>query len=105
MKWNEWISVIGDFATIATAIIAAFAYFGYRCQQTHKREKLETYLRAEKEARKDQGERTVLHLVRHLGMTEDEIMQASFRSKLVERRIGKDPETDLANTLFFVYSG
>lgn len=95
----SWFSILANIAAILTAVIAAFGYGAYRWDQRKKREKLENYLKAEKATDKDQGQRSLLHLMANVGMTEAELIQASFRSKQIKRKIAKDDETGRADTL------
>ena len=44
----------------------------------------------------------MIHLVRHAGLTEDEILKISFKSKRIERRIKKDAQ-GYAESLLFEY--
>src|SRR3712207_5418868 len=77
-KLPDGIGVIADLASIATAGLAAWAYWRFRGERRLKLKRLETYLKAERDKGKDQGMRTTLHLVRHVGLTESEILNASF---------------------------
>lgn len=62
--------------------------------------RIEEYLKSEKENAGDKGQRTLLHLKKHTGMTEAQLLEASFRSKNIERKLSKDPDTGLADVLF-----
>ena len=104
-----------DFASVATFIITAggatigiYGYIHYRAEWHNKRLALEAYLRAEKEGSQeddqDRGQRTTLHLVRHVGLTEDEIIKISFESSNLKRKLVPD-EAGYANALLFEYSG
>jgi len=95
----SWFSILANIAAIFTAIIAAFGYGAYRWDQCKKRKKLEKYLKAEKSICKDQGQRSLLHLMANVGMTEAELIQASFRSKHIESKIAKDDKTGRADAL------
>jgi hypothetical protein len=90
---------IANVSAILTAFIAIFGYCYYQSDRYKKCKLLEDYLKAEKQASKDQGQRSLLHLMAKVGMTEAELIQASFRSKHISRKIAKDPETGYANTL------
>ncbi|THK33449.1 hypothetical protein EHS39_36285 [Ensifer sp. MPMI2T] len=50
----------------------------------------------------DAGQRTVLHLVAHLGMSEAEIVDAAFRSKVIRRLVSVDNQGK-ADRLLLVY--
>ena len=93
------LGTIASFAAIITAIVALFGYGTYRWDQCGKRRRLENYLKSEKAIGSDQGQRSLLHLMANVGMTEAELIQASFRSKHIERKIAKDDETGRADAL------
>ena len=83
MTYSRALEVASHWAAILTALVAVFMSGWYFCQRSRKRRRLEDYLKAEKEAGRDKGQRTVLHLVAKLGMTETEVVDAAFRSKCV----------------------
>ena len=96
-------------SSIATFIITAIAtvvglwgYFSYRMELYRKRCRLEQYLENEKAKPNDKGQRSLLHLVRYVGLTEDEIIKICFKSKKIQRRIKKD-EKGYAESLLFEY--
>src|ERR1700692_3152954 len=68
-----------------------------------KRIQLENYLKAEKAAGRDKGQRTILHLMARLGLTEAEVLQASFGSKHLVRRLAVDPTTLRADAILLEY--
>jgi hypothetical protein len=67
-----------DFAQLATGIAAAWAANQYRKELNRKVKILEDHLREEK--RRNGGMRTIVHIVASTGLTEQEILAASFRS-------------------------
>jgi hypothetical protein len=75
MTYLHVLEIAGHWAAIGTAVVAIIAYAGYLFDRFRKMKKLEDYLRAETKSH------SVTHLTAQLGMTEDEIFQASFRSK------------------------
>jgi hypothetical protein len=92
-----------DLASILTAAVAVF-WFSYtvldRCR---KRRKLEDYLLKKWRAydpKTDKGDyrHTIVHLMTELGLTEDEVLQASFRSVKIKRKAGED-ESGLATDI------
>jgi len=98
-------SLLADLAAIATAVVAVF-WFSYsvydRCR---KRRKLEKYLSerlALYESKKEDCRHSVVHLVAKLGLTEDEILQASFRSKHISRYLQSDND-GIARGILFEY--
>lgn len=98
------LEIVSHLAAIATGVVAVAAYWMYLHDRKAKRLRLEKHLREEKEWDTDQGQRTLLHLVARLGMSEGEIMDAAFRSKVIARRVGTDKE-GRASMLFLEYKG
>lgn len=104
------INVIANIAAILTAIVALVGYGIYRWDRCAQRRKLETYLKAQKENQSlmltdnDQGQRSLLHLMAKVGMTEGELIQASFRSNHIKRVVATDRETGRANALLLEWS-
>ena len=99
----KWLGALGNIAAISTALVAVIGAGVYCCNRWRKRQKLEAYLKAEKAKGKDRGQRTILHLIAELGLTESEILQASFVSNHIDRRIAPDPETNRATELLLEY--
>lgn len=95
--------IAGDIATVATAVVAVFGYSKYLLEKLINRKRLECYLRCQKEAGTDEGQRSIIHLMARTGLTETEIFEASRNSKHIVRRIKSDPETKLAKALLFEY--
>ncbi len=102
MNWiADNLGTIANIAAILTASIAVFGYCAYRWDQCNKRKRLEKYLKSQKVIAKgnNRGQRSLLHLMANVGMTEAELIQASFRSKHIVRKIAKDDETGRAGAL------
>ena len=102
MTYEQLLDVVGNWAAILTAGVAVFAYAKYLVERSAKRRRLEQHLKDEKELRFDQGQRTVLHLMSKLRMSEREVLDAAFQSELVECRTGEDDQ-GRASILFFEY--
>ena len=85
------LEILANIAAILTAMIAVWAYGRFLWERRQKRIRLETHLRDEKNSA-DQGQRTVLHLVAHLGMSEAEIVDAAFKSKVIRRLVSVDDQ-------------
>jgi hypothetical protein len=94
--------LLANVASILTAVVAVWAYLRYVYKVRKKRIKLETYLKAEKD-KPNRSMHTVEHLISKLGMTEEEILKASFDSSHIARKIRSDAE-GLAGRLLFEYS-
>lgn len=97
------LSFWANLAAIFTAVIAVFGYGKYQLDARCRRKKLESYLKNEKAKGSDQGQRSALHLMARLGLTEAEILHASFSSKHIIRKIATDQETNRAEALLFEY--
>lgn len=103
-----------DIAAILTFVGAALAYGRYEVAAILKRRKLEDYLRTEKirvqeedknkpPADRREGKFSIVHIMKDVGLTEDEIIQASFRSRKIRRFVTKKPPTNIADDLLFQY--
>ena len=102
MDYASLLSVLSNWAAILTAVIAVMAYVQFVVFQWVRRRRLEAYLRTvQNEGR---GQKTVLHLMRNLRMTEAEVLAAGLRSKKVDPVV-KPNEDGLADKLLFVYVG
>jgi hypothetical protein len=75
-----------------------FSFFKNRKQ----RKALESYLKAEKEKGEDKGQRSIPHLQKALGLTEDEIRWAAKASKVIKQRTRQD-ESGMATTSLFEF--
>jgi hypothetical protein len=104
MSYQEFLEVAANWSSIATAILAVFAYSKFRYEKYVRRQKLEQYLREEKRKETDKGQRTILNLVANLSMTEAEILAAAFDSKLLKSVTSVDDKGH-ADGLFFQYDG
>ena len=106
MQWLADASSVATFViTFIGAIIGIYGYTRFRYRWYKKRKSLETYLKAEKDRgiiSGKQGQHTMIHLVRHVGLTEDEIIKLSFDSKKILRKIAPD-ESGYATALLFEY--
>jgi len=100
----KWLAIGGSWAAILTVVIAYFGYGKFLWDRRRRRLRLEEYLKNEKANKKDKGQRSILHLVAHLGMTDAEILQASFQSNHVARRLGKDKQTGMASAILFEWT-
>ncbi len=94
---------VAHWSAILTSVIAVFGYGKYRVDLCSKRRRLENHLRKEKEKGRDKGQRTILHLIAEIGLTETEILQASFRSKCVKRRKSVDDKDNRTNAILLEY--
>lgn len=109
-EWHTW----ADIAAILTFLGAFLAYVRYEVRAVCKRWKLEEYLREEKSrvlaenkdkpaADRRDGKFSIVHIMRDVGLTEDEIIQASFRSRKIKRFVTNKASTNIADDLLFQY--
>lgn len=99
----DCLSTAADVSAIATAIVATVAYFGFLVSKSARKGRLERYLKSQKGEAKDRGQRSVLHLMAKLKMTEAEILSASFGSNRIRAKVRADPDTGTASVLFFEF--
>lgn len=101
------VSSIGAFVVaLVGAAVGVWGYWRYRHEWGKKRKALEKYLKRQKETAPPgkKGQHTTNHIIRHVGLTEDEILKISFESDLIGRVI--DTKDDgKAGDLFFEYLG
>lgn len=100
--WADLSSILTFVITTVTALIGLGGYFHYLNDRRRKQQRLEEYLKDEKANTKGGGQRSLINIVRHVGLTEDEIISLSFRSQHIERRIKSDA-TGFADRLLFEY--
>lgn len=101
-----WLSAASDIATVFLAIVAVGAYAWYQLDMIRKRRRLESFLKREgpgKRSKSDPGHRSVLFLASQLRMTEDEVLQAGFRSRKLKCATGFDKDTHRPDVIFFEY--
>ena len=101
--YKDMLKIAANIASILTLIAAVVAWGIYQYGFYRKRKKLETHLRNEKEKAQDKGQRSLLHLMVKVGLTESEILQASFDSRHIKRLEKTDPETNLTEKILFEY--
>ena len=98
------LETLASLASILTAVVAVLATCYYHWSIRHKCRKLEAYLRAEKERDPNpltQGQHNTVFLMAVLGLTADEVLQASFRSKKIIRIPVHSPEIKRAVDILF----
>jgi hypothetical protein len=111
--WRFTAEMLANGASILTAIIAAFFFVQFHLGRRWKRQRLEAYLKKRREdeleanktrppTQKKEGKHSLLHLLENVGMTEAELVDASFRSKTIVRTTGRD-ENGMAAVLMLMY--
>jgi hypothetical protein len=109
MSWKEELETLSHIAAIITPICGVIIWFLYKFDALQKQKKLEQYLKEEKakvgiRQENDGGRRSMLHLMVNVGLTEAEILQASFKSKHIKRWPYADESIKSAMDIFFEYS-
>lgn len=99
----NYLEIIANVAEVSTAGVAWYAYNKYRLDLRRKRQKLEDYLKAEKKDNPAKKTHTTLHLMAQLGLTEAEILTASFSSLNIVRKEHINPDTRLTDQILFEY--
>ena len=102
--WANIAAIAGFLVTFVGAGVGIYGYCSYRHSWARKTNALVAYLKRQKEQAKDgkKGQQTAIHLIRYVGLTEDEILKISFDNRHVDRTVGKDEEGK-ADTLYFEY--
>jgi|ERR1700693_1704156 len=96
----ESVSYIAPILTpVAGFVLWSLYQFGFY----RKRKKLEAYLKNERDKAKDQGQRSLLHLMVHVGLTESELLQASYKSRHIKRLISPNQTTGRAEAILLQY--
>ncbi len=108
MDLTSLLSVGSNVAQIITGAAAALIGGNFMYRRFRRRHVIEHYLRGERDRPEVPGEpspgsRSMMHLVAHLAMTEEQILEAAFTSDRVKRWTAQDPETGRANALFLQY--
>lgn len=102
--WANLAAIAGFAVTLVGACVGIYGYCSYRRGWTKKTNALVNYLKDRKTQASEgkKGQHTATHLVRYVGLTEDEILKISFDNRHVERTVGKDKDGK-ADTLYFEY--
>src|ERR1700730_13476050 len=97
------LETIANGASILTAGLAGAAWVYYAYDRCRKRHNLENYLKGEKEKGTDKGQRTMVHLMSRLRLSEDEILRAAFHSRAVKCLVVANQDNGRATELLFEY--
>lgn len=92
---------LADLASLVTAAVAGLAVGKHYWDKCARRRKLESYLVGQKLGSQDKGQRSLIHLVAALSMTEAQLLEAAFSSKKIRIRRKSDDDSGLATTLLF----
>lgn len=104
--WKALLANSANVAQIVTAAIAVIAGTRFLWRKRRRQKSLEEHLKlvlvADKASGKN-GRRTPLRLSADLGFTIEEILDAAFSSKLIERKPSIDRHTRRATAIFLRY--
>lgn len=99
------LSAIGAFAvTLVGAGVGIWGYVAYQRRRSRKAKALVAYLKeAKRNAPKGKkGQHTLIHLIRHVRLSEQDILDLSFENQNIEITVGEDDQ-GRADALFFEY--
>ena len=96
MQYFTWAVTVGG------PLVGVYAYGKYMCDRRKKDRKLICHLKKEKEKENNKGQRTIVHLMARVGLTKDEILQASYRNHQIYRTIKKG-EDGFGEQVLFEY--
>ncbi len=100
---KDCLEIVANIAAILTALVAIMAAYYYKRDRKKKQLKLENYLRAAQLDKPDRHTYTALHLMAQLGLTESEILNASFTSRHIIRKEHVNTDTSLTDQILFAY--
>ena len=102
--YGKILETVALWAAVLAPVSALILYVIRQIQERRNRLRLEEYLRAEKRKGKDKGQRSLVHLTARVGLTKDELLRASDRSKKIRRRISADKSTCMASSILLEYA-
>ncbi len=79
-----WLQALASIASLVTAVVAALAYGFYQIRRYKNRKRLEQCLTEYRYPNGAFQALPILHLAAELGLTETDVMDAAFRSKVIE---------------------
>lgn len=100
----DCIELLANIASIVTALVTASAALYFCRDKCLKGKRLENYLRNEKTSAGAANAHTIIHLMAKLGLTEAEVLHASFKSRHIVQKVRADSNSGLAAAILFEYS-
>jgi len=98
------VDFFADIASIVTAVIALLAWIKFRGQSRDRQSRLEEYLFTVKSKRNSgEGLKSVPHLMARLYMTEAQVYDAAFNSKVI-KALPKKGVNGLAEQVMFQHN-
>jgi hypothetical protein len=105
---GNWAAIGAFIIALVGACVGIFEYIRYKWNFRKKRIALEAYLKNEKEKAQGSslfGQKSLLNIIRHVGLTENEVLKISFSSDKITRKLSKEKEDVFADRLLFEYVG
>jgi hypothetical protein len=100
--WADIASIFTFVITLTGAVVGIGGYLRFLHHRHDQSKRLEAFLHTEMLKGDDNGFRSVMRIIKDVGLTQDEAIQASFRNPRIGRRVTAD-ERGLANQLLFEY--
>jgi hypothetical protein len=105
MTSQELLGVWANIAAILTFIVVVCAWARFEWSTWRRRKRLENYLQFRKRSAsdRDMGQCSILHLMANVGLTETEILQASFKSRHIRRHEAANGSSHQSGDLLLEY--
>lgn len=89
---KDFVNFTADACAILTAIIAIWFSIRVKFGEFDRLSKLEKYLKAKRDAsnEKDKGQRSILHIMARVGLSEEEVLRAIFQRKHIRCLLKSD---------------
>jgi hypothetical protein len=98
MYYSNILQILANIAQSVTGIIAVTFWCSCKWEFRKKIRRLENHLK--EEFHRYGGKRTILHIIAETGLTESEIIQASFKSRFIKRHKQLDDGKQTVKILF-----
>lgn len=91
---KDAVNIVADVCAILTALVAVWFFIRVKRGESDKLAKVENYLKAERYSSNsdDKGQRSILNIIAKIGLSEQEILKASFQSKHIRRLLKPDKD-------------
>jgi hypothetical protein len=101
MSWLQTAAAVAQICTAVVALTAGFLYYNARYK---KRVRLEGFLLWEQNCWRDDGRRSIKYIVAHLGLPEEDILRAAWRSAKVVPSPHLNEETRAVEGIYLKYN-
>lgn len=88
------LEIIANICAILTACVAVWLFVHIKCAAYKRRTRVEKYLKGAQDSNSgsQKGQHSVLNIMARVGLTEQEVLQASFESKHIKRVLKPDAQ-------------